>query len=90
MLPLTAFAWGPQGHAVIGAIADNNFGPAARAQLASIVGLPLEEAATWADCVKDVKVTNGHAYYQPDPAYYQACKVFETPSGITAMEDYAS
>ena len=89
-IPATACAWGHQGHEVIGALADRMLNAKARDEVHNILGMPLETAARWADCVKDVKLVNGEAKYQPMPRYHAACGVFETPEGIRRMEDYVA
>ena len=59
-----AFGWGPRGHEVTGAIADQLLQPNAAQQVQAILGMPLRVASTWADCVKDVKhPSNGGFVY---------------------------
>ena len=88
VLPYEAIAWGPQGHEYAGAIADQLLTANARAQVKTILGLDLRVASTWTDCVKDVVRTRGIFHYRPDPRYHAACAVYETPEGISRMEDY--
>lgn len=48
-----AYAWGPVGHRITGAIADQNLSGAARAQVRLLLGTEdLAEAATWPDDMK--------------------------------------
>ncbi len=89
--PGVAAAFGPQGHEVVGAIADQLLSANAKAQLKSQLGFPLRVAATWADCVKDVaRQANGTFQYQPDPMYHAACSAFETAPGKARMVNYVS
>ena len=84
-----AWAFGPTGHEVTGAIADGLLTPAAAAQVKALIGMPLRTAATWADCAKDVSPVAGKGFvYQPDPRYSASCKAFQTPAGIARMQDY--
>jgi hypothetical protein len=85
-----AFGWGAQGHEVIGAIADELLLPNASLRVQSALGMPLRVASAWADCVKDVAHTDGGFVYQPDPRFHAACVAFETPEGISRMEDYVA
>jgi hypothetical protein len=85
-----SYAWGPRGHEYSGAIADALLTPHAKAQIQKLLGYPLKTAATWADCVKDVKMSGGQLKYLSDPKYHQACVSFETPEGEAEMTDYVS
>jgi len=86
-----AFGWGAQGHEVIGAVSDQLLKPNASEKVREILdGMPLQQAATWADCVKDVEKTDEGFVYKPDPRFHAACAAFETDEGISRMEDYVS
>jgi hypothetical protein len=75
---------------MIGAIADSQLTPQAKAAIKQEIGFPLRLAATWADCVKDVqKTSTGKFIYNPDPKYAAACKAFKTTNGKARMIDYA-
>jgi hypothetical protein len=52
--PRDAWAWGQDGHRVVGAIADILLEqhPATKAKIRKLLGASLSEAATWADCAK--------------------------------------
>ncbi|MGJ7511937.1 S1/P1 nuclease [Variovorax sp. GT1P44] len=83
-------AYGPKGHQMIGAIADTQLSPAAKAAVSKNLGYPLRTAATWADCVKDVeKTAAGKFVYNPDPRFAAACKNFGTTIGKDRMVSYA-
>ena len=83
-------AYGPRGHQMIGAIADSQLSPAAKAAVAQNLGYTLRTAATWADCVRDVqKGSDGKFAYIPDPRYSASCKVFGTKIGKDRMISYA-
>ena len=53
LLPSPAYAWGPIGHRITGAIADENLSGVARANVRVLLGFEdLAEAATWPDDMK--------------------------------------
>lgn len=84
-----ALAWAPQGHQMIGAIADALLADTrAGAQVRSILGPheTLQIASVWADCVRSVKETPPYPYKVDDR--YVECRAFETASGERAMRDY--
>ena len=83
-----AFAWGPDGHHTVGALADRLIaGTHAEAQVkAWLNGLTLEQAAVWADCAKGVDPTKNYAY--TSAGKYPECAIFETPDGEAEMIDY--
>lgn len=70
------FAWGAKGHQAVGAIADANLNPHAKAMVASLIGMSLEQAGPWLDCVKDVKGSKGSLHYVEDKRYGDGCSVF--------------
>ena len=84
-----AFAWGPDGHHTIGAIADRLIvGTSAAVQVHALLGqLSLEEAAVWADCAKGVDSKT--LKYSGDGTFPE-CAIFETPDGKAAMEDFVT
>jgi len=87
----SAFAWGPRGHEVTGAIADQLLQPNATQHVQSIIDMPLRVASTWADCVKDVKQSStGSFVYKPMAQNHAACVTFETPEGEARMVDYVT
>ncbi|MCG3772844.1 MAG: hypothetical protein JW384_04067 [Nitrosomonadaceae bacterium] len=49
-----SYAWGPKGHQYSGGIADQLLSAHARAEVKKNLGISLQAASTWADCVKDV------------------------------------
>ncbi|MDB5803285.1 MAG: hypothetical protein JWN73_607 [Betaproteobacteria bacterium] len=77
-LPLTAGAWGPDGHQQIGALADQLIaGTRAETQVKSILGgMSLRTVAVWADCAKGVK----DGRYANDPQVYPECVAFDPES----------
>jgi S1/P1 Nuclease len=87
-----AFAWGHEGHQLIGSIADKSLSHHARAQLAQLLGIDLRTAGLWADCVRSVvRKPDGSFEYAPDPRhpeYAYPCTPFQTPTEIARMEDY--
>jgi S1/P1 Nuclease len=86
--PVSARAFGAQGHQLIGAIADRLLNPNAAKQVGGLLGMKLRVAATWADCVKDVRPGEAGLRYVPDPHHHLACEAFETRAGVARMEDY--
>jgi hypothetical protein len=87
-LATPAWAWGPDGHRTVGAIADRLLvGTHAEARVRALLGgLTLRGAAVWADCAKGVDPSRGYAY--ADPGHYPECAPFETPSGEARLSDY--
>lgn len=84
-----AFAWGPDGHHEVGAIADQLIaGTNTERQVKAILGggLTLEEAAVWADCAKGVAPNQNYNY--TTEGKYPECAIFETPDGEAAMSDF--
>lgn len=91
LLPGAARAWGHQGHAVVGAIADQLLTPQAQAGLRRDLGLTLAQAGPWADCAKGVNLgPRGFEYMVDERWASPACTRFETPAGIQAMQDFVA
>jgi hypothetical protein len=87
--PTIASAWGPQGHLLIGTLAEGLLSPAARDEVNMLLGYDLGMAAKWADCVRNVVHNeDGTFKYFFDPHYAAACKGFGRADRM-AMEDYA-
>ena len=86
--PAPAFAWGPDGHHTVGAIADKLIaGSNAAAEASAILGgLTLQQAAVWADCAKGVDPTKDYAY--TSAGQYPECAIYETPAGEAEMSDF--
>ncbi|MDQ1408453.1 MAG: hypothetical protein QOJ41_188 [Acidobacteriaceae bacterium] len=87
-----ALAWGHEGHATVGAIADEllvgtNAAKAVRKILGK--GATLEHAAVWADCAKgvDKKAATGVFHYTVNSIYAE-CKPFESTAGQKAMVSF--
>jgi len=89
----SAFAWGHEGHEVVGSAADQLLGAHAKQEVAQILGFELRVAGPWADCVRGVvREPDGTFKYAPDPhhpEYRIPCTSFETPAETARMEDYA-
>ncbi len=78
LLPRAASAWGPDGHRVVGSIADQMLNPNAKQQIASILGVDLRTAGPWLDCVKSVhRQADGTLAYVVDPQYEPPCTPFQ-------------
>lgn len=82
------FAWGPDGHQTVGAIADQLLaGSHAAGEVKTILnGLSLQEASVWADCAKGIDPGKGYTY--PSPGKYKECGIFETSAGEAKMGDF--
>jgi hypothetical protein len=87
-----AFAWGADGHQLVGSIADKLLKPHAKQHVVQILGFTLRVAAPWPDCVRSVKrKTDGSFKYVSDPRFNAPCKSFEKKRGETKrMENYVS
>lgn len=83
-----AQAWGQRGHELIGAIADAQLDAHAAREVESLVGMKLQVASAWADCVKDAGPAPRGLRYVADPRRHAACKAFETTRGKARMLDY--
>lgn len=83
-----ASAWGPDGHRLVGSIADQLLTPNAKQQVKTLLGVDLREAGPWLDCVKSVHRQNdGSLTYVVDPRYEPPCTPFANDRN--AMVDYA-
>jgi len=82
-----AFAWTPDGHRTVGAIADKLLaGTPAGNEVRKILGdVSLAEAAVWADCAKGVDPST---FEYKGSAAHPECAPFETPAGKAAMVDF--
>ena len=83
-------AFGAQGHEFSGAVADRLLNRHAASQVARTLGMKLEVASTWADCIKDVQPHDPTWRYVPDARLHRACKAFETTERIAEMIDFVS
>jgi hypothetical protein len=83
-----AWAWGPDGHHSVGAIADRLLaGSHAAAQVRNLLGgMSLRDAAVWADCAKGVDP--GHDYAYGTAGQYAECAVFETAPLEAELSDF--
>ena len=89
LAPTTAFAWGPTGHQIVGAIADAQLHAHAKAHVASLLNMTLKTAGPWADCVKDVKDGPSHGHYVENQQYKPSCGVFWTAAAEAEAVSYA-
>ena len=83
-------AFGAQGHEFSAAVADRLLNRRAASEVARTLGMKLEVASTWADCIKDVQPHDHTWRYVPDARLHRACKAFETADGIAEMIDFVS
>ena len=65
--PSTAWAWGREGHRIVALIAADRLTPAARAQVAGLLGADarsaMEATSTWADEIRDQRPETGRWHY---------------------------
>ncbi|SRR6266478_3566945 len=95
-----AWAWGYQGHRVVGSIADQLLRPNAAAQVQQILNagdshdLDLRKSGPWPDCVKSVvRHPNDTFEYVVNPEHYDfevPCRPFKSEAERARMVDYAS
>ncbi|MFZ6649523.1 S1/P1 nuclease [Undibacterium sp. TJN25] len=87
-LPQFSFAFGPDGHQSIGAVADALLaGTKAGEKVKTLLGgATLEKMSIWADCAKGVSPDKDFAY--TSAGRYPECAPFETPEGMAAMSDF--
>jgi hypothetical protein len=90
-----AFAWGYEGHELVGSIADQLLeNHPAKKQVEKLLGFELRVAAPWLDCVRSVvRHSDGTFEYLPDPnhpEYRVPCTSFEIPAEKARMEDYVA
>jgi S1/P1 Nuclease len=83
-----AFAWGPDGHHTVGAIADRLIaGSHAATEIKKILGgLSLQDASVWADCAKGIDPRKNYTYQTE--GQYPECKIYETPALEAEMSDF--
>jgi hypothetical protein len=69
LIPSSAFAWGTEGHEIIALVAARELGPAARAQIAHLLGgeAMLVHDANWADEIRDQRRDTSAWHYVDIP-----------------------
>jgi hypothetical protein len=73
-----AFAWGPQGHHVVGSIADRLLNNHAKQQVARFLGTDLRTASTWPDCATSVvRHSDGRFEYVINEGFEAPCTSFD-------------
>src|SRR3954468_6844042 len=100
--PSAAFAWGFEGHRVVGSIADKRLDKTnAQQQVHQILndadsgshGLDLRKSGPWADCVRSVaKFDDGKFHYVVDPEHLEyevPCIPFNSARERARLVDYA-
>lgn len=101
---VSAFAWGYQGHRVVGSIAAQLLNDNARAEVQKILNegaapdpkhdLDLRKAGPWADCVKSVERRADGSYdYVVNPEHLEwevPCTPFKSEAERARMVDYAA
>jgi hypothetical protein len=88
LVSMPAFAWGPDGHHAVGAIADQLIvnSHAADQVKALLGGLSLRDAAVWADCVKGIDPAKDFTYQSTGK--FPECKIYETADSEALMSDF--
>mgnify|MGYP000931119251 CR=1 FL=1 len=82
---LPSMAWGPQGHMVSGAIADQLLaGTPTAKKVRALLGSNLQMAAVWADCARSVEGKGGTWAYTM-PGRFKDCAVYENKASEDAM-----
>lgn len=89
-MPNHVSAWGAKGHMAVGEIADSKLGPHAKSAVQSLIGMTLEQAGPWLDCVKDVKGAMGSLHYLEDPTYGEGCATFWNAPSEREIVSFAS
>jgi hypothetical protein len=84
-----AAAWGGAGHQLTGAIADQLLNAKARAHVQQILGVTLQTAAPWPDCVRQVNMFHGQIQWNTAAHTPAVCVALATPAGIDEMVAYA-
>jgi hypothetical protein len=71
--PITAFAWGPDGHRIVALIATARLSPAAAAQVKAIFGnATLADVANWADDIRQDRPETGSWHFVDIPVTAKA------------------
>jgi hypothetical protein len=92
--PSASYAWGYQGHKVVGSIAEQLLNPNAHRQVQQILGqgFDLSIVAPWPDCVKSVvRHDDGTFHYEVDPNHLDfevPCTPFSSSGERARMVDY--
>jgi hypothetical protein len=82
-----AFAWGPEGHQVIGSIADQLLNDHAKQEVAKNLGIELKVASNWPDCARSVvRHSDGSFEYVANPRFEAPCTSFDR----ARLVDYVS
>jgi hypothetical protein len=87
-----AFAFGPDGHKEVGAIADSLLkNSAAAKQVQRILGgQSLQKVAIWADCAKSVGEHDGRFTYDRKPTDHTECAVFDAADDNSRFADFVA
>ncbi|WMW79493.1 S1/P1 nuclease [Undibacterium cyanobacteriorum] len=85
VLPSPVWAWGAEGHELVGAVADRLLKdtPAARRIESMLQGRTLAQVAGWADCLKNVNPDANFEY--ANVGRYVDCKIFENPEDMAKI-----
>lgn len=73
-LPTTAYAWGPEGHAIVADIAEAHLDPKAQAEVARLLALDengpkrhLDQVSSWPDAIRSARPETGVYHYVDIP-----------------------
>jgi hypothetical protein len=86
-----AFGWGPEGHQVIGSIADQLLNDHAKQEVARVLGFELRVASTWPDCARSVmRQSDGSFKYVVNQEFEPPCTPFSSDDERARLVDYVS
>jgi hypothetical protein len=87
--PISALAWGPNGHQAVGAIADQLLAGSATGKKVRqlLLGGSLQAASAWADCARAVESRQAEWLYT-EPGTHADCRIYENPKSTRALIDF--
>jgi hypothetical protein len=86
-----ARAWGPEGHQVVGSIADQLLNDHAKQMVMGKLGFTLRVASNWADCARSVvRKSDGSFQYVVDQRFEAPCTPFASTAERARLVDYVS
>ena len=85
ILPSSVWAWGADGHEIVGAMAERLLQNTRAAQRVKQIlgGRSMAQVAGWADCLKNINPELQFEY--TNPGRYVDCKTFENPEDIAVL-----
>lgn len=85
ILPAPVWAWGADGHEIVGAMAERLLQNTRAAERVKLIlgGRSMAQVAGWADCLKNISPDLQFEY--TNPGRYVDCKTFENPEDIAVL-----